>query len=202
MSDALLSEIVAQVKSHTGAETVTAETRLHADLGMTGNDAERFLQAFAIKYGVDMSALEWQRYFENEPAMADMLMPAMVLGASVLNPAFAVRWQGARAAEREITVAHLAEIAREKIWREPDAAFQRAPNSSPLTLVFSALALLTMIFFVVLGATVIYAFLSGALGERKVLALVGVAITGVLAPIYLCYASWRQIQRKLASAGG
>lgn len=200
--DALLAEIIEQAKSHTGAKTVTSETRLHADLGMTGDDAERFLQAFAIKYDVDMGALEWQRYFENEPTMADMLMPAMVLGASVLSPAFAVRWQTAREAEREITIAHLVEVASEKVWREPDASFRRAPKSNALTLVLSVLALLTMGLFVAIGVAVLHAFLTGALGEQRVLVLIGIAATGVALPIYLCYASWRQIQRKLASAEG
>lgn len=200
--DALLAEIIEQAKSHTGAKTVTSETRLHADLGMTGDDAERFLQAFAIKYDVDMGALEWQRYFENEPTMADMLMPAMVLGASVLSPAFAVRWQTAREAEREITIAHLVEVASEKVWREPDESFRRAPKSNALTLVLSVLALLTMGLFVAIGVAVLHAFLTGALGEQRVLVLIGIAATGVALPIYLCYASWRQIQRKLASAEG
>lgn len=202
MSNALLAEIIELTKSHTGAKTVMAETRLYADLGMTGDDAERFLQAFAIRYDVDMGSLEWQRYFENEPTMADMLMPALALGASLLSPAFAVRWQSAREAEREITIAHLAEVASTKVWREPDAAFRRAPKSNGLTLIFSALALLTMAFFAAIGVAVISAFLSGGLGERRVLVLIGIATTGVLLPIYLCYASWRQIQRKLASAEG
>lgn len=200
MSEDALSEIVAEAKSHTGAKTVTAETRLHADLGMTGDDAERFLQAFAIKYDVNMEALEWQRYFENEPTMADMLMPALVFGASVLSPTFAVRWQSAREAEREITIAHLAEVASTKVWREPDAGFRRAPKSNELTLIFSALALLTMGFFVAIGIAVLYAFLTGALGERRFLVLVGIAATGIVLPIYLAYASWRQISAKLASA--
>lgn len=202
MSDEALSEIIEAAKSHTGAQTVTSETRLHADLGMTGDDAERFLQAFAIKYDVNMEALEWQRYFDNEPTMADMLMPAMVLGASVVSPAFAVRWQGAREAEREITIAHLAEVASLKVWRQPDAGFRRAPKSNGLTLIFSTLALLTMGFFIAIGIAVLYAFFTGALGERRVLVLVGIAATGVVLPIYLCYASWRQIRRKLVSAEG
>ena len=200
MSEALLAEIIDLAKSHTGAKTVTADTRLHADLGMTGDDAERFLQAFAIKYDVDMGALEWQRYFENEATMADMLMPAMVLGASVLSPAFAVRWQAAREAEREITIAHLAVVANEKAWREPDGSFRREPKSNALTLIFSTLALLTMGFFLAIGVAVLYAFLTGALGERQVLVLVGIAATGIALPIYLAYASWRQISAKLASA--
>lgn len=200
MSEALLAEIIDLAKSHTGAKVVTADTRLHADLGMTGDDAERFLQAFAIKYDVDMGALEWQRYFENEATMADMLMPAMVIGASVLSPAFAVRWHNAREAEREIAIAHLAEIASTKTWREPDTTFRRAPKSNALTLILSTLALLTMGFFVAIGVAVLYAFLTGALGERQVLVLVGIAATGIALPIYLAYASWRQISAKLASA--
>ena len=202
MSDTLLPEIIELAKSHTGAKVVTADTRLYADLGMTGDDAERFLAGFAVKYDIDMSALEWQRYFDNEPTMADMLMPALVFGASVLNPAFAVRWQNARGGEREITIAHLAEVANTKIWREPDETFRRAPKSNALTLILSAFALLTKAFFVAIGVAVLAAFLSGALGERRVLVLVGIGATGVLLPLYLCYASWRQISAKLASAEG
>lgn len=198
MSDALLNEITDLVKQHTGAKTVTAETRLYSDLGMTGDDAEEFLKAFIVKFEPDMGGLVWQRYFDDETATPDMLEPAFVLGASLLSPGFAVRWQAARDAERDITVAHLAEVARTKTWRDSD--LKRAPKPTPLPMVlFSLLTLLTMVFFVALAPVVTYAFLAGKLGDQQPLVLVGIVAIGLL-PIYAAYACWRRIQSKLNSA--
>ena len=43
--DTLLAEIIELAKNHTGKSSVTADTRLYADLGMTGDDANEFLLA-------------------------------------------------------------------------------------------------------------------------------------------------------------
>ena len=201
-ADDVLAEIIESAKAFTRAKTVTADTRLCADLGMDGDDADEFLAAFSARFDVDMSAMVWQRFFEGEPSMSDMLTPALVLGASALNPSFAVRWQAARQAEREITLQHLAEVARIKVWRDPSEASARHHKLSALTLIFSSAAVLILAFFVALGVIVIYAFLNGAMGEQRVLALVGVAVMSIIFPAYLAYASWRNIQRKLASAEG
>lgn len=198
--DAVLAEIIELAKRQTGAKTVTATTRLYSDLGMTGDDAQEFLTAFAVKYDVDMSSLVWLRYFDDESTMADMLEPAMALAASILNPSFAVRWQSAHDAEREITIGHLVDIAREKVWREPHESARLPRKSLALGLIFSAFALLILGFFVLLGVVVIYAFLTGQLGEQKILALVGVAAMSIVLPVSLAFASWRQISAKLASA--
>ncbi|MBC7782895.1 MAG: DUF1493 family protein [Burkholderiales bacterium] len=194
--DDLLAEIVELVKSHTGVSTVTANTRLYSDLGMTGDDADAFMKAFAVKYGPDLGGLNWQRYFDHEPGTSDMLEPALVLAASMLRPSFAVRWHAARNAKRDITVAHLADVARAKVWRDPDESFRRDPKSQPLTLIFSVISLVTMAFFVLLGGVVIYAFLAGELGNQTPLVLVGIVAMGLL-PIYFAVVSWRQIQTKL-----
>lgn len=198
--DAVLAELIESAKALTGAKTVTSATRLYADLGLTGDDAEMFMAAFANRFGVDMAGFTWLRFFEDESNMADMLMPALMLGASVLSPGFAVHWQRARDAEREITIAHLVEVAQRKAWQDPSEAFKRAPKPMGLTLIFSAAAILILAFFLVLGVVVISGFLAGELGEQRVLALVGVAAMSIALPAYLIYASWRQIQRKLASA--
>lgn len=192
-----LAEII-ETAAHYSDTAVTADTRLYSDLGMTGDDAAAFMAAFANKYEVEMSGFVWLRYFDDEGA--DMMGPAIVLGANVLSPAFAVRWQAARDAEREITVAHLAEVARAKIWRDPGETFRRRPKSSPLTLIFSAASVLTMAFFFVTGAFVTHGLLTGAMGDTRIATLIGVAAVGVLLPAFLAFASWRQIQRKLASA--
>lgn len=199
-NEAALAEIVELAKAHTGVKTVTASTRLYSDLGMTGDDAQEFLTTFAAKYDVDMSSLVWLRYFDDESTMTAMLEPAIALAASILSPSFAVRWQAAHDAEREITIGHLAEIAREKTWRDPTDAVRLPRKSLALGVIFSTLATLVLGFFVILGFVVIYAFLTGQLGEQKLLVLFGIAAMSIALPIGLAYASWRQIRAKLASA--
>ncbi len=197
--DTLLAEIVELVMQQTGAKAVTAETRLYADLGMDGDDALEFLNTFAEKYDVDLSTIVWGNFFDDEGGIADMLEPALVLAASVLSRTFAVRWQASRSAEREITIAHLADVARAKRWLAPDESFRRQIKMHPIGVIFSVITCVSLAFFVLLGGVVIYAFLNGELGDQKILVLLGIVAMG-LAPIYLAFASWRQIQRKLASA--
>lgn len=198
--DKVLAEIIELARNQTGAKTITANTRLYADLGMTGDDAQEFMTAFAVKYDVDMESLVWLRYFENESSMTDMLEPTMAMVISILNPSFALRWQAAEDAEREITVGHLVEIARERKWRDPSEAFQRQQKMSVVGLIFSAAATLVSAFFLLLGVMVIYGLLAGQLGDQKVLTLVGVAAVTIFFPLYAAYATWRQISAKLASA--
>ena len=72
---------------------------------------------------------------------------------------------------------------------------------SPLVLFFSALSMVAMGFFVMLGVIVAYALVTGQLGQTHPLALAGVVAVSVL-PLYLAFASWRAISHKLASAEG
>ncbi len=197
--DDVLAEIIELARSQTGAKTITANTRLYSDLGMTGDDAQEFMTAFAVKYDVDMESFIWLRYFDDEGS--DMLAPAMALIASVLSPSFAVRWQAAHEAEREITIAHLVDIATERTWRDPGEAFKRKRNPMVLTVIFSTVAVLFSILFVLMSVIVLHALLSGKLGEENLLTVFGVIATGLVFP-WLAYASWRNIQRKLASAEG
>lgn len=197
--DQVLAEIIELARNQTGAKTITAETRLYSDLGMTGDDAQEFMTAFAVKYDVDMESFVWLRYFGDEGS--DMLGPAIALFASVLSPSFAVRWQAAHEAEREITIAHLVEIAAERSWRDPSDAFKRKRNPLVLSLIFSIVAVLMSAFFVFGSALVLHALLSGKLGEKNLLVVFGVIATGLVFP-WLAYTSWRNIQRKLASAEG
>lgn len=197
--DAVLAEIIALAKAHTGAKTITANTRLYADLGTTGDDAQEFLTAFAVKYDVDMSGLIWLRYFDDEGM--DMMGPAIALAASILSPDFAIRWQAAHDAEREITIAHLVDVADAKVWRDPGDAFRRAPAPRVLTLIFSIISVLIATFFLLGSAIVLYSLLTGRLGDKNLLVLVGVIATGLVFP-GLAFASWNNIQRKLASTQG
>jgi len=196
-NDDVLAEIIELARCQTGATTITANTRLYSDLGMTGDDAQEFMTAFAVKYDVDMSEFVWLRYFDDEGS--DMMAPAIALITSVLSPSFAVRWQAARDAEREITIAHLVEVAHERAWRDPGDAFESKRNPNVLTLIFSALAVVVSAFFMLGSAIVLYALLAGELGETNLLVAFGVIATGLVFP-GLAYASWRNIQRKLASA--
>ena len=195
--EAVLAEIIELARSQAGAKTITANTRLYADLGMTGDDAQEFMTAFAVKYDVDMGEFVWLRYFDDEGS--DMMARAIALAASILSPSFAVRWQAAYDAEREITIAHLAKVAGERKWREPSDAFKRKPDPRVLTLIFSVLSVLVSAFFVFGSAVVLYALLAGDLGNNNLLVVFGVIATGLVFP-WLAYASWRNIQRKLASA--
>jgi len=195
--DTLLAELIELAKHHSESDKVSADTRLYADLGLTGDDAGNFMTAFAAKYEVDMSAFVWLRYFDNEGW--DLMGPAIALAACIISPSFAVRWHAAHDAEREITIAHLADVARTKVWREPEQAFRRTKAPLVQILVFSVLSVFLAAFFLLGSLAVLHAFLGGQLGNKNLLALLGVIATGLVFP-GLAFASWRQIQRKLASA--
>lgn len=165
--DTILGEIIDLARDQTGAKSITANTRLYADLGMTGDDAEEFMTAFAVKYDVDMGSMVWLRHFDNESSMADLLEPAIVIAASILSPSFAVRWQAAQDAEREITIGHLVEVALAKAWRDPSEAFRRQQKPGTLGLIFSTITTFVFSGFAMLGVVVIYAFLNGQLASKS-----------------------------------
>ncbi len=194
----MFAEIAKSAKQVSGVSEVTPSTRLYKDLGLTGEDAEEFMSRFAGAFDVDMTSFVWLRYFNDEGM--DMLGPALALGASVLSPSFAVRWQAAHDAEREITLAHLVDVARAKVWSDPGEAFRRAPSLMSLTLIFSAISVLVTGGFFFLGLVITYAFLTGQLGEQNVLTLIGIAATSLFFPAYLAWLGWHKIQNKLASA--
>ena len=195
--DTLLAELIELAKHHSESDKVSADTRLYADLGLNGDDAGKFITAFAAKYDVDMGAFVWLRYFDNEGS--DLMGPAIALAACAISPSFAGRWHAAHDAEREITIAHLADVARTKVWREPEQAFRRTKAPLVPTLVFSVLSVFLAAFFLLGSLAVLHAFLGGQLGNKNLLVLLGVIATGLVFP-GLAFASWRQIQRKLASA--
>lgn len=199
--DTLLAEIIELAKAHTGAKAVGSDTRLYADLGMTGDDAQAFMLAFAVKYDVDLGDLIWLRYFDDESSMADLLEPALAMTASLISPSFAARWDAAQDAEREVTIAHLADVARAKAWRHPGDAFKRPPVQSPMMLAFSAISALAMAFFVAAGGVVAFTLITGEIGQQNPLPLIGVIAMSVV-PIFFAYTSWRAVERKLASAEG
>lgn len=196
--DTLLAEIVELAKAVSDVDDVGPDSRLFSDLHLDGDDAGAFMERFAAKHGVDMTDFVWLRYFGDEGF--DMMGPAISMAASILSPSFAVRWQAARDAEREITIGHLVEVARDKMWQDPGEEFRTPDKLSVLFLAFSAISVALMAFFFLTGFAVIYGFLAGQLGDRNLLTLFGIAATSLFFPVHLAYSSWRSIQRKLASA--
>ncbi|MDX2289820.1 MAG: DUF1493 family protein [Hyphomicrobiaceae bacterium] len=62
------AEIIALVAEHAGAppDRVTLDTDLFADLGLTGTEAVRLLQAIQSRYGIDLAAFQFHRHFTGE----------------------------------------------------------------------------------------------------------------------------------------
>ena len=65
-------EILEKVYSFTAEQTgvpqnsLTPETTLEKDLGVTGDDGEEFMQAFSKVFGVDLSEFIFNQYFWDE----------------------------------------------------------------------------------------------------------------------------------------
>ena len=47
-------------------EKLLASTRLSEDIGLEGDDADEFLEAFAKKFNVDFSQFDFHKYFAEE----------------------------------------------------------------------------------------------------------------------------------------
>jgi acyl carrier protein len=60
--------LTAFVSEQTGVRPtrLTQRTRLFHDLGMDGDDAVEFFEAFACEFDVDLSGMEWNRHFGPE----------------------------------------------------------------------------------------------------------------------------------------
>jgi acyl carrier protein len=63
------------------AETLTSETTLFGDLGIDGDDAIEFFEAFQERFGVDLASLDMRRYFgpEGWPLRDLVIMPFWLL---------------------------------------------------------------------------------------------------------------------------
>lgn len=196
--DVVLAEIIALAKHVSEVDSVGPNARLFSDLHLDGDVAREFMERFAGQYDVDMTNFVWLRYFGDEGF--DMMGPAFAMAASVLSTDFALRWHQAREAEREITIEHLVDVARTRVWRDPGVEFRMPPTQSVVMLAFSAVSVLVTAFFLLLGIAVIYGFLTGELGDGGLLTLFGIAAVSIFFPAYLAFGSWRNIERKLASA--
>jgi hypothetical protein len=105
MADVSFEEIAAFVAlaRHCRKERVTLDTRLAADLGLDGDEAEEFFEAFRKQFAVDLSALEWDRHFGPEAAFMPWLL---------LWPPW---WKGQKQ-KIEIRVSDLLAAARAGCW--------------------------------------------------------------------------------------
>lgn len=160
----LLPEIL--VKKHSGSADVHPESRLFTDLGMDGDDASEFLQAFSQRFDIDWTGFHWLRYFGDEGI--DVFAPVFSVVAQSLSANFRQRWKAAREAEREITVAHLARVAEAKRWIEPPDAARRQSASLLARLpgtVFMSVATISLTF---LWAVAIISLLSGSVTDPVV----------------------------------
>lgn len=193
---ALVDEIVKLVAEVSGRSDVRPESRLLRDLGIDGNQARVLLGELAARYDVDLSAFQWQRYFDNEGF--DFVEPFLVMAARRIDRRFDARWQAALDAEREITVSHLAAAVESGRWFEPEE--RRAPSGGPARAAFAvALALPILFLFLVapllMGVEIARRLATGeAVGDIILWPLLGLG--GAL----VIWSSVTNIRRKLATA--
>lgn len=206
-ADDVVSEIAAMAKARAarGVEHVGAETRLVADLGLKGDAAHAFLNQFAETYGVHMGMLRFRRFFEDEGF--DPLAPALIFWLRRIDPQFAARMRAAEDGEREITIAHLAQVAARKSWFDPDESARarpRDPKTLPGQIGMGLLTVPPLVLAAVMPAMlvlmVVLAIWSGnwsLIGRNLWLVVFMGALAGLQG--WIATNSWRSIQRKLAS---
>lgn len=193
-----IAEITALAAQFVGKEPheITPHMRLHADLHLTGDDAHGLLATFEDRFKPDMSNFVWLRYFEDEGW--NFLDPAVVMIGSLFSARFGTRWAAAMAAEREITIAHLAEVADRGAWFEPGVKHHRT-RLTGLGNVLSLIAAVAIVFLTLTGAVACYGYFTGGLGGVSWLTAAGL-IAMTLAPLVLVRHAIRNVERKLASA--
>lgn len=197
MSDKL-TDITALAAQFTGKEPgdIAPGARLYADLGLAGDDAHGLMAVFQDRFKVDMSGFVWLRFFDDEGW--DFVGPALVLAARLLSTRFDERWTAVLAAEREISLAHLAEVAERGVWLDPPPGPTR-PRLAPLALPLSLLALAGVAFLFFVGVLGCWGYFAGQLGGVNWVTALGL-IAMALLPVVLVWSSIRSIRRKLASA--
>jgi hypothetical protein len=81
-----------------------ADTRLEEELGMTGDDAAEFLEAFAETFDVDLTGIEFHRHFGPE------------CGGPILFCSRELTEEMKDLGKYPVTVGHLVEVAALKRW--------------------------------------------------------------------------------------
>ena len=61
-------KVIGFITSETGysEDKILIKTRLYHDVGLDGDEAEEFIEAFAEAFNVDMKGFEFYRYFNKE----------------------------------------------------------------------------------------------------------------------------------------
>ena len=83
-----------------------ADTRLEEDLGMTGADAAKYLEAFAVTFEVDLTGIEFHKHFG--PECGPILFWPRGLAEEMKD-----------LGNYPVTVGHLVEVAAAKRWSCP-----------------------------------------------------------------------------------
>ena len=99
---------------------ITLETRLFEDLGMDGDDGAEFLAAFGDEFGVDISGLAPNNYFNDEETFTGYSL--MIPVVAFLSPAFHTRVERASRGLRALSVRDLVASARAGRWITPPLA--------------------------------------------------------------------------------
>lgn len=193
---ALVEDIVKLVTEVSARSDVRADSRLLSDLGIDGNQARVLMGELAARYDVDLSGLQWQRYFDNEGF--DFVEPFVVMVARRVNRRFDARWQAALDAEREISVLHLAKAVEAGRWFEPEER-RKAPGG-PAHAAF-AVALALPILFMVLVAPLLASYeIARRLARGQSVADIALVPLLGLGGGLVIWSSITNIRRKLATA--
>jgi acyl carrier protein len=107
----LYDAIVAFVARQTAvrADRIRPETTLFGDLRIDGDDGVELLEAFSQRFGVDMSACDFRRYFG--PEGVTLLTPFVWLGYLFKSGS-----PESRAGLWPISIAHLVRVAELHRW--------------------------------------------------------------------------------------
>jgi hypothetical protein len=130
LADAVIHFVAGEL--HAAPGTLSPESTLAGDLGLSGDRAARFLEAFEDRFETDLSPLyaEWERYFTDEEVIPrELVIPLLAMGVTAglaAWVAFAVFIAAGLYAARHyrrrvggtaaITIADLIEAARAGYW--------------------------------------------------------------------------------------
>ena len=109
MNNELLEEVKAFVAAfwYKPKEGLTAETSVNDDLGMDGDDAAEFMQAFSERFKVDLTCFPYDKHFGSEGSNPLVLVEAIYLRVTT------GRWNSLT----PLTLRELVEAAEQRRWK-------------------------------------------------------------------------------------
>lgn len=191
--DPVIDEIIALLADTNDPTKVTAHSRLLTDLGLDGEDASDFIEAFAERFDVDFSSFRWLRCFGDEGL--DALAPTIAALRRAFSTKTRLRWRAAHEAEREISIIHLADVAKTKRWIEPGPEAARATPRPPVRALQPVLALLVPLPFIALCIAAVLVFVAAPDITSEAIAAVFVSLAALI-----LWTPWRNVTRKLESS--